>query len=395
MSSLQRQLERPMIFSPSQRRHTTSTPFTAQANSYPNSLVSQYNDNTSDKLVLGIETSCDDTSLALLHGRPHDHVAKKEEERHPLVLAHVTFSQSDLLKKWGGVVPEMASRNHLAKLRPMLDEIFQKVEEGPEDLDAIAVTAIPGLLGPLLTGINLAKTLALMFELPLFPINHLYAHLEAIHLTTPIPYPYLGLLVSGGHSLYAKVTSPKTFEILGNTLDDAAGEAFDKGGKMLGLDYPSGKIIDALAAQGDADRFPFPIGLKNSRNCQLSFSGVKTSLRHFLEKRKGTAKDRDEDLPDICAGYQKAIIDALELKLGHALKKAGGNLPIVVGGGVACNSALRRRLKEGFFVEPRYCTDNGAMIAHYALRTWDEAIPFPECLKIEAQGRFLSKAKRC
>ncbi len=330
-------------------------------------------------LILGIETSCDDTSVCLLN-------EKKE------VLGEISFSQEFLLKKWGGIVPEIAARNHLAKLVPLMEEVFEKAKRSPRDLDLIGVTTHPGLLGPLLTGLNAAKTLSLLYRVPIVPVNHIYAHLEAIHLVKEIKYPYLGLVVSGGHSLFFKVKSPTDFEMLGGTKDDAAGEAFDKAAKILGLGYPGGKIIDDLAKEGNPTRFEFPIGLKNSGDCNLSFSGVKTSIRSFVADHPNLSP---QDLSDVCASYQHAIVSAIELKCTYANSE---NLPIVVGGGVACNSYLREKLLKRFsqvhFVPPKYCTDNGTMIANYALLAKDTAIPFPECLKIDSKGSIFSKGSR-
>jgi N6-L-threonylcarbamoyladenine synthase len=349
-------------------------------------------------LILGIESSCDDTSLSLLRGDPGVSTSRPE------VLAHKSYSQEVLLKKWGGVVPEIAARNHMAKLTPLLENVFDTAKLQPQDVDLIGVTTHPGLLGPLLTGLNSAKGLALYHELPILGVNHLYAHLEAIHLTEQIEYPYLGLLVSGGHSLFLRVSSPSDMALLGSTIDDAAGEAFDKGGKLMGLGYPAGPIVDKLAAQGDPKRFEFPVGLKGSKDCSMSFSGLKTSLRQFLDKNpsfihSGDSTEYTQDLKDVCASYQYAIVQALGLKLKYAQlknkKDLGRELPLVVGGGVACNSGLRQHLqqksKEVHFVEPRYCTDNGAMIANYALRTADQAIAFPDCLYVDARGRFINK----
>jgi N6-L-threonylcarbamoyladenine synthase len=330
-------------------------------------------------LILGIETSCDDTSVCLLN-------EKKE------VLAEISFSQEVLLKKWGGIVPEIAARNHLAKLVPLLEEVFAKANLSPKDLDLIGVTTHPGLLGPLLTGLNAAKTLSLLYQIPIVPVNHIYAHLEAIHLVKEVKYPYLGLVVSGGHSLFFKVSSPVNFEILGGTKDDAAGEAFDKAAKILGLGYPGGKVIDDLAKKGNAHRFEFPIGLKNSGDCNLSFSGVKTSIRTFMAENPNLDP---QDLPDVCASYQHAIVSALELKCSFANKE---NLPIVVGGGVACNSYLRERFLKKFsevhFVPPKYCTDNGTMIANYALLAKEIAMPYPECLKVDSKSSMFAKGTR-
>jgi N6-L-threonylcarbamoyladenine synthase len=356
-------------------------------------------------LVLGIETSCDDTSVALVRGE-----GGTQQPTPPEVIAHLSFSQELLLRRWGGVVPEIAARNHLVKLPPLLQELFDSAKISPSDIDLIGVTVKPGLLGPLLTGLNIAKTLALYHELPLLGVNHLYAHLEAIHLTEPTSYPYLGVLVSGGHSLYALVSGSTDFRVIGTTIDDAAGEAFDKGGKLIGLGYPAGAMIDRLAKSGKPKAFDFPIGLKTSKDARLSFSGLKTSLRSLLEKRPelvftgdyaSAPEQATPELLDVCASYQHAIVEALALKLHFARERALEltgleSLPVVVGGGVACNQGLRTRLTENFdqvkFVAPRFCTDNGAMIAHYALRTSQYAAPFPECLKLDAQGRYLQQA---
>ncbi len=349
-----------------------------------------------EKIILGIETSCDDTSICLLKGKPGP---RAPEESAPEVLALSYFSQEDILKKWGGVVPEIAARNHLLKLAPLIEAVFTESKIPYDAVDAVGVTTHPGLLGPLLTGLNGAKTFCLRHEIPLIPVNHLYAHIEAIHLAEEIPYPYVGLVVSGGHTLFLLVTSPTEMEILGTTIDDAAGEAFDKGGKLLGLGYPAGKQIDELAKKGDESKYLFPVGLKKSANADLSYSGVKTALKQFIDKHPGIENDPNE-LADICAGYQRCIIEALKLKARYALRRArditGKELPFVIGGGVACNSALRRTMENSYnnvhIVPPRFCMDNGAMIAHYALRSYSEnLIPFPQCLEVDAKGRFVDK----
>lgn len=343
-------------------------------------------------LVLGIETSCDDTSIGIL---------RSNENGFPEVLCHKLFSQVEILSEWGGVVPEIAARNHLAKLAPLLKDAFKEAEVETKDIDLISVTTIPGLLGPLLTGLNAAKSIAFLNQTPIVPVNHLYAHLEAIHLTKEISYPYIGLLVSGGHSLFALVNSPREFKILGSTIDDAAGEAFDKGGKLMGMGYPAGQIIDRLAKEGSKTRFEFPIGLRGSKDARLSFSGVKTALRTFVENNPEYIIHNEKDytkqqVKDLCASYQHAIVSALKLKLQYAIEKSGmTDLPIVVGGGVACNSALREALGASYenvhFVEPKYCTDNGTMIANYGLRIHEDAIQFPECLYLDARGKFINK----
>lgn len=342
--------------------------------------------------VLGIETSCDDTSVSII---------KKNQDKTE-VLSHLKFSQDFALKKWGGVVPEIAARNHLEKITPLLEECFQQSRMKPEEIDLISVTTVPGLLGPLLTGLNAAKTLALIHQKPIVATNHLYAHLEAIHLTEEVSYPYLGLLVSGGHSIFFEVKSSKEFKVIGSTIDDAAGEAFDKGGKLMGLGYPAGHIIDRLAHWGDENKFQFPIGLKGDPSPKMSFSGVKTSLRMFVEKHKEELKIPEnldqkqvgyEFLYDTCASYQKCIVDSLTLKLKRAQEVIEKDLPIVVGGGVACNSGLRAALTPmgAKFVKPEFCTDNGAMIANYGMINADLAIAYPQNMNLDARGRFIQK----
>lgn len=345
------------------------------------------------KLVLGIETSCDDTSVGIL---------QKVPEGFPIVHFLKTYGQEESLEAWGGVVPEIAARNHLEKMTPLLKEAFEKTNLRPEDIDALAVTVVPGLLGPLLTGLNAAKTLAMIYKLPIVPVNHLYAHLEAIHIDQKINYPYLGLLVSGGHTLFMWVSASDKFEVLGSTIDDAAGEAFDKGGKMLGLGYPAGKIIDELSSLGDEKRFEFPIGLLSSKDARMSFSGIKTALRVHLEKYPEilTQKEKTQIFYDTVASYQEGIINNLVFKMKYAKEKVKEKYyltryPIVVGGGVACNSRLRTRLQEKYqdvsFVNPKYCADNGAMIAGYALRNLHNQVDYPESLFLDARGKFIDK----
>lgn len=346
-----------------------------------------------EKIILGIETSCDDTSFALLKGDPDN------LNQAPLLLSHQSFSQETMLAKWGGVVPEIAARNHLEKITPLMELCFKESGIKINDVDLIAVTTHPGLLGPLLTGINCAKTLSLLHGLPVASVNHLYAHLEAIHLTTPISYPYLGLLVSGGHSLYLKVTAPTEFEILGNTIDDAAGEAFDKGGKLLGVGYPAGKIIDDLAQTGDPKKYSFPISYMRDRPGKMSYSGLKTALRVKLEKM--TPEEIKTDLHDICAGYQEAIVQTLRIKAEEIIEKILNlklktfDTPIVIGGGVACNSRLKAVMEQHFknvhVVKPVFCTDNAGMVANWAARVPELAVSYPECLALDARNRFVEK----
>jgi len=344
-------------------------------------------------ITLGIETSCDDTSICIL---------KNSEDKNslPEVLALHSFSQETILQEWGGVVPEIAARNHLAKVTPLLKQTFNTAKISASEVDLIGVTTHPGLLGPLLTGVNAAKTLSLIHQIPINPVNHLYAHLEAIHLTEKVSYPYIGLLFSGGHSLFCLANSSTDIKIIASTKDDAAGEAFDKGGKMLGLDYPAGKIIDDLAKDGDRLRYTFPIGLHHSKDGKMSFSGVKTSLRNFIEKNNIVISDKSSQvMKDVCASYQEAIVQAIVSKTKEVinLSEEHKSLPLVLGGGVACNSRLRAEIKSHFpqvhIVHPKYCTDNGAMIANYASRTIKNQFPFPESLKLDARSRFIKKDK--
>ncbi len=344
---------------------------------------------TKKKIILGIETSCDDTSICIL----------EVEGNERKVLSLNSYNQDFLLAKWGGVVPELAARSHVKALPPLLQVGFQEAGVKPEDITEVAVTTHPGLVGSLLTGINLAKTFALIQKLPINPVNHLYAHLEAIHLTEKISYPYLGILVSGGHSAMLWVEGPSEMKVLGNTLDDAAGEAFDKGGKVLGVGYPAGKIIDELAVNGDKKRFAFPVSYMRDRPGKMSFSGLKTALRVQVDKM--SAEEKKTELANLCASYQEAIVQTLRIKTEEVIEKVLNlklktfDTPIVLGGGVACNSRLRTVMKEAFknvhVVKPMYCTDNAAMIAHWASLNPGNAQSFPECLGLDAQNRFLEK----
>ena len=301
--------------------------------------------------------------------------------------------------KWGGVVPELAARSHVKALPPLLDVTFKEAGINPEDVTEVAVTTHPGLVGSLLTGINLAKTFAMIQNLPIIPVNHLYAHLEAIHLTEKVSYPYLGLLVSGGHTAFWWVTGPNQMEVLGNTLDDAAGEAFDKGGKLLGVGYPAGKIIDDIAKTGDKDKFEFPISYMRDRPGKMSFSGLKTALR--VKVQSMSDEEVKNNLPDLCAGYQEAIVQSLRVKAEEIIEKILNQkvktfeTPIVIGGGVACNSRLKKVFQDKFknvhVVKPIYCTDNAGMVANWASRVPELQVAFPECLGLDAKSRFVEK----
>ena len=311
-------------------------------------------------IILGIESSCDDTSAAVI--------------KDGWLLSNVIASQ-DVHKAYGGVVPELASRDHERNIVPVVSEAISRAGIRKEDLTAIAFTRGPGLLGSLLVGTSFAKTFALSLGIPLVMVNHLQGHVLANFVkqegseNRQPSFPYLCLLVSGGNSQIVKVNSPLDFEILGQTIDDAVGEAFDKCSKMMGLGYPGGPVIDRLAKQGDPLRFKF--AKPHIEGLDYSFSGIKTSLLYFV--RDEVAKDpefMEKNKEDICASFQKALIDILLDKLVKAAKQTGIK-DITIGGGVSANSGLRGRIvEEGqkrgwntFLPEFKFTTDNAAMIA--------------------------------
>ncbi|MBR4775730.1 MAG: tRNA (adenosine(37)-N6)-threonylcarbamoyltransferase complex transferase subunit TsaD [Bacteroidales bacterium] len=312
------------------------------------------------EIILGIESSCDDTSAAVL--------------RDGVLLSNVIASQQ-VHKDFGGVVPELASRAHEQNIVPVVSEALRKAGIQADDLTAIAFTRGPGLLGSLLVGTSFAKALGLALEKPIVMVNHLQGHILANFIREPDKpvkepqFPYLCLLVSGGNSQIVKVNSPLEYDILGQTIDDAVGEAFDKCSKMLGLGYPGGPVIDKLAAEGDPNRFHF--AKPNIPGLDYSFSGVKTSLLYFV--RDEMAKDPsflENNKEDLCASFQKTLIDVLMGKLIRAAKETRIR-EITIGGGVSANSGLRRRmLEEGekrhwnvYLPERKFTTDNAAMIA--------------------------------
>lgn len=311
-------------------------------------------------IILGIESSCDDTSAAVLSDG--------------YMLSNVLASQQ-VHKDYGGVIPELASRAHQQNIVPVVSQAIQKAGIRPEDITAIAFTRGPGLLGSLLVGTSFAKGLALALDRPLVEVNHLQGHILANFIKVPgqenpqMEFPYLCLLVSGGNSQIVKVNSPLDFEILGQTIDDAVGEAFDKCSKMMGLGYPGGPVIDRLAKEGDPERFKF--SKPHIPGFDYSFSGIKTSLLYFVRDQIAENPNFiEENKEDLCASFQKALIDILMDKLIKAAKHTGIR-QITIGGGVSANSALRERItlegkKRGwktFLPEFRFTTDNAAMIA--------------------------------
>lgn len=303
--------------------------------------------------ILAIESSCDDTSAALI--------------RDGAVLSNVLASQ-EVHRQYGGVVPEIASRAHQAHIVPVVDAALRQGGVRLEELSAVAFTRGPGLIGSLLIGVSFAKALALSRNLPLLDVHHIHAHVLAHFATQPAPsFPFLCLVVSGGHTQIMRVHDYLHLEIIGQTLDDAAGEAFDKTGKMLGLDYPAGPIIDQLARNG-TPRFSFPE--PQIPGLDFSFSGLKTSILYFLRKKKEENPSfLEEALADICASVQDRIVRILMRKLTKAAKETGIT-EIALAGGVAANSGLREALlaegkKRGWntYIPPlQYCTDNAAMI---------------------------------
>ena len=310
--------------------------------------------------ILGIESSCDDTSAAVV--------------KDAYLLSNVIASQQ-VHKDYGGVVPELASRAHEQNIVPVVSRAIEMAGITPDQIDAIAFTRGPGLLGSLLVGTSFAKTLSIALDKPMVMVNHLQGHILASFVRQydkPVnepSFPYLCLLVSGGNSQIVKVSSPVDYEILGQTIDDAVGEAFDKCSKMMGLGYPGGPIIDRLAKQGAPSRFTF--SKPHIPGLDYSFSGVKTSLLYFV--RDELAKDPDfmeKNKEDICASFQKTLIDILMDKLIKAAKQTGIK-EVAIGGGVSANSALRERVtQEGakrgwktYLPEFKFTTDNAAMIA--------------------------------
>jgi N6-L-threonylcarbamoyladenine synthase len=305
--------------------------------------------------ILSIETSCDETAAAVvIDGRN--------------VLSDVVASQISIHAEYGGVVPEIASRKHLETITPVISEALQRASFGFNDLDGIAVTQGPGLAGALLVGVSVAKALAYTLGIPVVGVNHIESHLLAIFLETPVEFPYLALVVSGGHTHLYRVDGIGRYQTLGQTIDDAAGEAFDKVAKLLGLPYPGGQAIDRLACSGNAHSIKFPRPLQHDGTFNFSFSGLKTAVFNFLQKNPDNLQGAG--MNDLCASFQGAVCDVLAFKTGAALKASGLNR-LVVSGGVACNSALRRVMQrlasetgfELYFPSPNLCSDNAAMIA--------------------------------
>jgi N6-L-threonylcarbamoyladenine synthase len=319
-------------------------------------------------VILGIETSCDDTCAA---------VVTPEGE----VRSNVVSSQGLLHARYGGVVPEIASRRHLELLDAVTADALEQGRVGLDDIQTVAVTSSPGLIGALLVGLSGAKALAAARRLPLVPVDHLHGHVVASTLgSEPIQPPYLCLVASGGHTFLARVDSEEGYEVLGRTLDDAAGEAFDKGARLLGLGYPGGPELDRLARKGNPEAFELPRATPG--DLDFSFSGLKTALLYKLRD------DPDAERADLAASYQRAIVEALVSRTRAALEREGLRR-LAIGGGVAANSALRAAVEQlgvPVWVPPfELCTDNAAMIAGAA--RFLEPIPYPGYLELDAAAR--------
>jgi len=311
--------------------------------------------------ILGIETSCDETAVAVLEGN----------DRTPHVRAEQVASQVDIHARFGGVVPEVASREHLRLLPPMVDDVMREADVGWPDLDAIAVTAGPGLMGALLVGVSFARAASAAAGLPVLPVHHLEGHLLAPGLSGELPaFPFVTLLVSGGHTMLIRVDGIGQYAVLGQTLDDAAGECFDKCARILDLPYPGGPAIAEMARQGDASRVILPRPMLRKDNLDFSFSGLKTAVLYAVRDAGGMD---DQARADMAAGIEAAIAEVLAAKAVRACRREGVR-HLVAAGGVAANARLRGRLRElarnqGISLclpSPSYCTDNAAMIAHAA-----------------------------
>ena len=350
-------------------------------------------------LTLGIETSCDETALALV--------------KDGKLVSEALASQVDVHALFGGVVPEIASRAHLRLLPVLYKQLLERTGVDPNDLDAISVARGPGLLGSLLMGVSFAKGLCLALNKPLVGVNHLHAHLLAAGLEEEILYPAMGLLVSGGHTHIYHIEGASRFTLLGRTLDDAAGEAFDKVAKALNFPYPGGQYIDRLALNGEPDFKLFPRGYIDNDNLDFSFSGVKTAVNNYInshpeliaknmytsEQLKDLAAtgsgDDFEHLCRVCASFNWSIADTLRLKMERALHRTKGVKSILVAGGVAANTGVRAAMSSLAKAEKlplilpslQLCTDNGAMIAHMGELLFKEGLEHDLTLEAIPRGR--------
>lgn len=306
------------------------------------------------KVILGIETSCDETSAAIL----------EQKDESIQILSNIVASSASLQAKYGGIIPEQAAREQIKSIIPVIEETLTVAKMKPEDLDAIAVTFGPGLIGSLLVGVETAKTLSLVWQKPLIPINHLLGHFYANWIANPPTFPCLGLLVSGGHTDLVLFTDHGKYTYLGGTRDDAAGECFDKCARLLNLPYPGGPQISKLAQKGDPNKIKLPIPMRSSKDLDFSYSGLKTAVANLLSAGQNIIKE------DLAAALEQAIVTSLVDKVLLALKTHPVKA-VILGGGVAANQKLVARLQDTadsldiklHIPPPELCTDNGAMIA--------------------------------
>ena len=328
--------------------------------------------------ILGIETSCDETGVAIFCETGG-------------VIENRVYSQIDLHRKYGGVIPELASRDHIRKTLPLIKAVLEEHHLGKKDINGIAYTAGPGLVGALLVGASVAKSLALAWGVPAIGVHHMEGHLLATLLTEDPPnYPFIALLVSGGHSQLIACYENQEYQLLGESQDDAAGEAFDKVAKMLGLDYPGGPVIEKLAAKGDPERFSFPRPMTKKPGLDFSFSGLKTAVANEI---KAHADMTREDKADLAASFQAAALETIRIKCKRALDSTGVK-SLVVAGGVSANLALRENLEkiaQDKKVKIHYppldlCTDNGAMIAFAGYKRFCSG--YEEDLTIRVKARW-------
>lgn len=317
-------------------------------------------------LILGIETSCDETGVALYDSETG-------------FVEHSLHSQIAMHKEYGGIVPELASRDHIKRILPMITNVLAKARKNKQNINAIAYTKGPGLMGPLLIGSCVAKSLAFGLNIPAIGVHHMEGHLLVPMLgNTDIKFPFIGLLVSGGHTMLVEATTYGNYKVLGESVDDAAGEAFDKVAKMLGLDYPGGPAIQQCAKKGNPNRFRFPRPMTNRPGLDFSFSGLKTHTLNAIADCKKNTGLNDQDIADIAYAFESAVVDTLTIKCKRALESTGCNR-LVIAGGVSANTRLRETLikatsnikTELIYAPVDLCTDNGVMIAYagyYRLR---------------------------
>ena len=329
-------------------------------------------------LILGIESSCDETAAAIV-----------DDKRR--ILANVVRSQTEAHAPYGGVVPEIAARSHIEWMQPVLSQALNEAGVRLSDVDAIAATAGPGLIGGVIVGLMTAKTLASVAKKPLIAVNHLEGHALTVRLSDGLAYPYLLLLVSGGHCQFVRVDGLGQYHILGGTIDDALGEAFDKCAKMMGLGYPGGAVIERLAHSGNAQAFDLPRPLSGSKDCNFSFSGLKTAIRYQLAP---LAPLSDAVKADMAASFQRTVIAILEEKVTQAFGQCAEAMPLVIAGGVAANQAIKAAMQtlceslgtRCIVPPPSLCTDNAAMIAWAGLERFQSGLVDP--LTVEPRARW-------